>query len=107
MSIESIKQRISDATQGPWWQGETTKPVGSEGPFGTEIMARLGSHSEEIWVAQVNEESPGPDADLIAHAPTDLALLLAVVDAAKVLAGLASVAYTPFEVALEALEAAD
>ena len=70
MSAESLRARLAAATPGPW-EGLLVGVVGDE---------------ERTYVAPFDNERQAPkpaDADLIAHAPTDLALLLAVFDAAK------------------------
>ena len=77
--------------------------------LGLSVICHAVMEGDEVAAYQTvmagTQVTAEADADLIAHAPTDLALLLTVVDAAKVLADLASVAYAPFEDALEALEA--
>ena len=117
MSIESVRKRLEAATPGPWeasgWDHEEFYGAWKRVGPGASAWESYASSSQKagLYLYSADHDYRGDekvndaDAELTAHAPTDLALLLAVVDAAKVLADLASVAYAPFEDALEALEA--
>lgn len=72
MSSSSVRKRLQEATPGPWEKEEDSLAI--TGPVGAARDDRMiiydeGGHSEE-------------DADLIAHAPTDLALALDVIEIA-------------------------
>ena len=68
MNLEPIKARLAAATPGPWETDEEKCCVYSV-DSGAVIAERLGS-----------ETSSCVDADLIAHAPTDIAELVAEVE---------------------------
>lgn len=115
MSLETIRQRLETANHGPWcWEvkveedwteedGLTVhyaehRAIRASGPTQDGSYQQGGSHE---LVGDVWHE---PDADLIAHAPTDLKLLLAVaVEARRDAAFMAGPA---LQRALDALEAA-
>ena len=79
MSAESIKQRVADATPNP----------------------------KGLWIYGHVPQLSTEDADLLCHAPADLALLLAVAEAAEGLNNIWEVSgYGPLREALDALEAA-
>lgn len=67
--IEAIEERLRAATPGPWH--------GDHGEFGCVSIGDLG------WVAPgpleygVDSEQGKADAELVAHAPADIAALLA------------------------------
>lgn len=95
MSIESVRKRLAEATPGPWrshpnpaYGGPLEKAPpphyirtadsadsGPGDPWGSEgaVVSVEGDECGGVW----NKA----DADLIAHAPTDLRLLLDVVEA--------------------------
>lgn len=85
MSLEMIRQRLEAATPGPWEQrhGQLLMP-----PQRYEVIGADGT-----WLVTAGDNDYGPagglygadNAALIAHAPTDLKLLLAVAEAAKAL----------------------
>lgn len=68
--LDAIKARLEAATPGPWNKFGQTRHVYSELPEGT-----LGGFLAEAINAN--------DANLIAHAPADLAALLRVAEAAR------------------------
>lgn len=72
MSAETIRQRLAAATPAPWDAEEGSGTVWA-GP------------ASVVQIAYESGRTKG-DAALIAHAPTDLALLLAAVEAAQVVA---------------------
>ncbi len=80
MSIESIHQRLDAGTPGPW--ADALGPL-----FGAVVCPGLSNDSEYtdvVYGGRVVCESIGTaDAALVAHAPTDLALLLEVAEAAR------------------------
>ena len=80
MSIESIHQRLDAGTPGPW--ADALGPL-----FGAVVCPGLSNDSEYtdvVYGGRVVCESIGTaDAALVAHAPTDLALLLAVAEVMK------------------------
>ena len=84
MTRESIRDRLAKATPGPWVaDGKTVHfdPVvlgEAEGYDEPYLLSRAGTIYDEGG-------HTAADADLIAHAPTDIAALLAVADAAELL----------------------
>lgn len=91
MSLENIRKRLEAATPAPWWYDEdeqcwrlhgTAITIPAIGPIGPQ---RIG---KQIAKARKQDDQmmpywPDPaDAELIAHAPTDLKLLLAIAQAA-------------------------
>lgn len=67
--LDAIRERLNNATPGPWWfSGRAVEAKDEQGSPFSKTVAVPG------W-----EE----DAELIAHAPEDLADLLAVAEAAK------------------------
>lgn len=71
-NLEAIRKRLAAATPGPWEAD------------GTEIYCALhnGVHYRK-WIGEtlrLDDPTAVADADLIAHTPTDLADLLALVD---------------------------
>jgi hypothetical protein len=77
MSIEACEKRLAEATPGPWHTDEAA----------SELLAyKVTAASGEVIVGPGGWPDTGgvwnkPDAVFIVHAPTDLALLLAVVRA--------------------------
>lgn len=73
--LKEIEARLEKATPGPWRAvrnnalGETWFNIFSLGD--NNVLAMIGDLADEV--------KQSPDADLIAHAPTDLALLLSLV----------------------------
>ena len=90
MSSESVRKRLEAATPGPW------RPKDWEGAFTIDaIGTRINRRGREVETVQ---DVVGPssndwgmfgtidrteDAELIAHAPADLAAALKVIEAAK------------------------
>lgn len=70
MSSESVKARLEAATPGQWRADEGACCVGTDE---ADIAEGIGRHP---YAAR-------GDADLIAHAPTDLAAALKVIEAAQ------------------------
>ena len=76
LDLDAIKARLAAATPGPWWSD-------SGDPLSTNMaVAVIGG-----WQVQASRPFVGDrvtpakdDADLIAHAPTDLAALVAEVE---------------------------
>lgn len=64
--LDDIRARLEKATPGPW------------------PSKRTSDHCQNITIGeQPISFKPGPDADLIAHAPDDLAALVKLVEAAR------------------------
>jgi hypothetical protein len=91
--LDEIEARLAAATPGPWWWRNTSEPY-LQGARTRIVMAfrRMGTHAAQPQF----RDSDGllvdggkanlnafPDAALIAHAPADLAALLAVVKAVR------------------------
>ena len=80
MSIESVRRRVAAATSWPWAESPG-------GIYGVVVSPGLTNGNRAIDAAYggrvVGESMTVADADLIAHAPTDLALLLAVAEVMK------------------------
>ena len=85
MSGETVRKRLGAATKGPW-------------AVSTPDYRVMGAG--HIVVSALGDNAPDADADLIAHAPTDLAAALKVIEAANL-----GVPSTPLRDALEAFEA--
>ena len=78
IDIEAIKARLAAATPGPWRHGpETDAKVGNVVDFGPPPTAPFAV----LYCADTRDARAQRlhDADLIAHAPTDIAALLAEV----------------------------
>ncbi len=92
MSIESVRKRLAEATPGPWaWAaggGTAFVQTKNPSPVYPRNIAVLSPSDRDL-----------KDSWLIAHAPTDLALLLAVAEAAKRLAQQLPSAYWPEKLA--------
>jgi hypothetical protein len=77
-NLPDILARLANATPGPWHR--MTVPDGDpiDGPTGedrlTNCVGAMGSSHNETFIADANTDA---DADLIAHAPGDLAALAA------------------------------
>ena len=80
MSAEHIRARLAAATPGPWDSVQDT--------YRSVPMHRIGSESTGSDVAQVVlfGGHDAADAEFIANAPTDIAKLLAALDAVEALA---------------------
>jgi hypothetical protein len=74
MSIESIRKRLEAAMPGPWEISDTD--INGH----TMRVGPIAGYDYDALMAGADD----PDIQLIAHAPTDLALLLEVAEAAKV-----------------------
>jgi hypothetical protein len=92
LDVKAIRARLASATPGPWeWHAAGLDDDGALQPTNGEDDALFGHVSGAGWVRVLTDGSArgeytqdidphGPDADLIAHAPTDLAALLALCD---------------------------
>lgn len=80
MSLESVRKRLAAATPGPW-QSNISYHVDGDDEVVKHITA--GTDDNTVAVMGCDFTSSDADADLIAHAPTDLRLALAVVEAAR------------------------
>ena len=81
MSLESVRKRLEAATPGPWRHAEDyLRAIRTRD--GTEVCSVHLSRDRIGWG---NRGAVYPDGDLIAHAPTDLALMADVVEAARVM----------------------
>ena len=80
MSVESIKARLAAATNSPWSEIRMEH-------LGLSVICNAVMEGDEVAAYETvmagTHITAEADADLIAHAPTDLALLLAVVEHAK------------------------
>ena len=85
MSIESTRKRLEAATPGPWAAGPFSKRSVRRvnWPPKTSEFIVLSGHDYLFDIDTGCQEEA--DAELIAHAPTDLALLLEVAEAAQAL----------------------
>lgn len=92
MSIDSVRKRLEAATPGPWWIGPSRRGFEMHIGAGAFDEYAHGSrwpavHGGTYVVSPGREGDGGIDdtanADLIAHAPTDLAALLKVAEAAQ------------------------
>jgi hypothetical protein len=89
VSAESIKQRLAAAEPGPWEVMPGTL-YGGGYTVGRRGVAVDDWGTEEYHVKHVLVDN-AEEAELIAHAPTDLALLLTVAEAASFVADLLDV----------------
>ena len=85
MSIASIRSRLAEATPGPWefdvaFNDGDDPGAENGGDYWTWCLFRA---EEDGPLGGTEWDDPTPDVDLIAHAPTDLALLLDVAEAAS------------------------
>ena len=76
MSIESIRQRLDAATPEPW--RVSPRP-------GTQLVAHWidDGRQYELFRSDPLDPNEAANVDLVVHAPTDLALLLEVAEAAR------------------------
>lgn len=84
MSVDSVRKRIEAATPGPWETYDANE--GEHRPLWCVANDAFHNPSsdDEPWIAVEIHVGQREDADLIAHAPTDLAAALKVIEAAKV-----------------------
>jgi hypothetical protein len=76
MSLESIRARVEAATEGPWEVCDAEQTVRVvDGRHSGEIMYDRSMESGDDWA-----EAYQLDADFIAHARTDIPLLLKVAE---------------------------
>jgi hypothetical protein len=68
--LQAIRDRAEKATPGPWV---------TEG----DVVVRDNDDSDDRWITEAWEETGPHNAEFIAHARTDVPLLLAVVEAAE------------------------
>ena len=71
--LQPIKDRLAVATPGPWWASK-------EKSFGTYLAVAVVGCNEVLAEYDGYRHSDDDDADLIAHAPADLAALVAEVE---------------------------
>jgi hypothetical protein len=81
--LDEIQARLDAATPGPWghWpEAGTIEIIGTDEPGSSEPRSPFVLIASEVRPAKGWGEEiyagPEPDADLIAHAPTDLATLI-------------------------------
>ena len=82
IDLDAIKARLAAATPGPWRHGpETDAKVGNVVDFGPPPTAPFAV----LYCADTRDARAQRlhDADLIAHAPTDIAALIAEVEALR------------------------
>lgn len=78
--LDAIRARLDRATPGPWTVAETEGWIGIHPvcpPHGTDDAAEISGGLDDLTPA---------DADLIAHAPTDLAALVAEIERLRAVA---------------------
>jgi hypothetical protein len=73
-SLPDILARLAAATPGPWYRMVTYSPDGAEVPTRTVLTAAPSHDDYKAFIADAYREA---DADLITHAPADLAALAA------------------------------
>lgn len=84
LNLAAIKARLAAATPGPWATNRVLVTVGAPCRWCSFVVRPDVPPAYDISVAtpghgtSMGDESP--DADLIAHAPTDLTVLVAEVD---------------------------
>lgn len=77
LDLEPIEARLNAATPGPWWLlNEYTEPHQDGDEW--HIYARVGNRVPRV-VDNTEDQLTWPDAEFIAHAPTDVAALIAEV----------------------------
>lgn len=101
MSLESIRKRLVNATPGPWeWAADRGGPGYVQLYCPDEAVDEyeadvLSAEGNQVLVVETN-------AELIAHAPTDLALLVDVAEAAgELLMAEDAASCTPMEYAAQ------
>ncbi|MEV4991228.1 hypothetical protein [Pseudarthrobacter sp. LMD1-1-1.1] len=78
-NLEAIRERLNESTPGPWvFDGDVVQDLSLAVSTGPNKSERVGIVPGEY----VREN----DAELIAHAPTDLAHMLAIIDRVERLA---------------------
>ncbi len=82
-SLDEIKGRLAKATPGPWYVrgGLTDEESGRPGGIPPEVIATDLDGYESLVCAPDNR--PLEDAELIAHAPTDLSKLIQALEVAN------------------------
>jgi hypothetical protein len=76
--LDTVLARLAAATPGPWYRMVTYSPDGAEVPTRTVLTAAPSHDDYKAFIADAYREA---DADLITHAPGDLAALAARVAA--------------------------
>lgn len=79
MSSESLRARLAAATPGPWITVSSTDGVTQH----YWVQAEERNPVDQLVVESHDGVPIRPDANLIAHAPTDLAAALKVIELAK------------------------
>lgn len=110
MSRESIRARLADATPGPWLMAAVMEQVLVRRVHRDEMGRRVTTFLAEVYDCRTpGAVDPVANGALIAHAPTDLAALLAVADVAAAVVDLADATALVFldalRTSLDALEA--
>jgi hypothetical protein len=85
--LTQIEERLANATPGPWVDGMGTHGNPADGPEFCEVRTEpADERTRGITIAELPlEQQAAQDAELIAHAPADLAALVAVVREVKAL----------------------
>lgn len=85
--LEQIKARLAAAQPGPWytvddpWGDGTTVIAGTNDPHGGRYVCGVDEMHEEIQTeTEMGERDPWADMRFVAHAPTDIAWLVAEVE---------------------------
>lgn len=83
--LDEIEARLAAATPGPWFDGMGTHGNPADGPEFCEVRTKsTDERTRGITIAELPlDKGAAQDAELIAHAPADLAALLAVVKAVR------------------------
>lgn len=76
LDLQPIKARLASATPGPWESAELQGQSRRNSFFSVAVVGRREVRADIPCQAQPDE----CDADLVAHAPTDLAALVAEVE---------------------------
>lgn len=90
--LKAIRERLAKASPGPWWVDVETTPA-------TEVASADGTIAR-VYRGEVTAPGPRPDADFIAHAPSDVSALLSEIsrlqtELSALRAGIARVAREP------------
>lgn len=103
IDLDAIRERLEAATPGPWTTGGIFDPRGPNPKQSVWGPTAPGMQSGVLVV----DRAPKADATLIAHAPADIAALLAEVERLRALAGRLLVEFTGDTAAGWAKEGAD
>ena len=83
--LSEIKQRLANATPGPWMADLSSISFGSEARDACVVVASCSGH--RAYACPPGGSAPLADRELIARAPADLAALITEVERLRVAAG--------------------